>query len=50
MLALGSVRALIIESVAMNKIQFDLYGFLTTIVLNDLNTSGKILQFIHFYK
>ena len=41
MLAVGSVRTLIVESIEENKIQLDLNGFLTNVVLADLNMSGK---------
>ena len=40
MLALGSIRNLIIESVKKEKIQFDLQGILQTVVLADLNQNG----------
>jgi hypothetical protein len=39
MLALGSIRTLIIDKVKENKIQFDIPGFLSSVVLQDLNLS-----------
>ena len=41
MLALGSVRPLILESVTSQKTDYDLVGFLQTVVLVDLNQNGK---------
>ena len=41
MLAVGSVRTLIVESIEENKVQLDLNGFLTNVVLADLNMSGE---------
>ena len=40
MLALGSVRPLILESVTSHKTDYDLTGFLQTVVLADLNQNG----------
>ncbi|XP_060701629.1 importin-9 [Hemiscyllium ocellatum] len=39
MLALGSVKNIITESVKNGRIQFDMHGFLTNVVLVDLNLS-----------
>ncbi|XP_072419609.1 importin-9 [Chiloscyllium punctatum] len=39
MLALGSVKNIIAESVKNGRIQFDMHGFLTNVVLVDLNLS-----------
>ena len=41
MFAVGSVRTLIVESIEENKIQLDLNGFLTNVVLDDLNMPGE---------
>ena len=40
MLALGSVRPLILESVTSHQTDYDLTGFLQTVVLADLNQNG----------
>ncbi|XP_042197978.1 importin-9 isoform X3 [Callorhinchus milii] len=40
MLALGSVKSAITENVKDGRIQFDVHGFLTSVVLADLNLSG----------
>ena len=42
MFAIGSVRTLLIESIEENKIELDMNGFLTNVVLADLNMSGKV--------
>lgn len=42
MLALGSVKSLITDSVKNGRIHFDMHGFLTSVVLADLNLSGTI--------
>uniref|UniRef100_A0A8C0HA38 Importin 9 n=1 Tax=Chelonoidis abingdonii TaxID=106734 RepID=A0A8C0HA38_CHEAB len=39
MLALGSVKSVITDSVKNGRIQFDMHGFLTNVVLADLNLS-----------
>ena len=44
MLAMGSVRTLIMESAAAHKIQFDINAFLTSVILADLNLSGKYIR------
>lgn len=40
MLALGSVKALITDSVKSGRVHFDMHGFLTSVILADLNLSG----------
>lgn len=40
MLALGSVKSIITDSVKNGRIHFDMHGFLTNVVLADLNLSG----------
>lgn len=40
MLALGSVKAIITDSVKNGRIHFDMHGFLTNVILADLNLSG----------
>ena len=40
MLALGSVKSIITDSVKSGRIPFDMHGFLTGVVLADLNLSG----------
>ncbi len=40
MFAIGSVRTLIIENITKKKIELDLDGFLTNVVLGDLNMAG----------
>lgn len=39
MLALGSVKSIITDSVKSGRIQFDMHGFLSSVVLADLNLS-----------
>ncbi|XP_053312848.1 importin-9 [Spea bombifrons] len=39
MLALGSVKSVLTEGVQSGQVQFDMSGFLTGIILSDLNTS-----------
>ena len=41
MLALGSVKSIITDSVKNGRIPFDMHGFLTNVVLADLNLSGR---------
>lgn len=41
MLALGSVKAIITDSVKNGRVQFDMHGFLTSVVLADLSLSGR---------
>ena len=43
MLAMGSVRPLILESVTKQKVDYDLVAFLQTVVLADLNQNGTTL-------
>ena len=40
MLALGSVKSIVTDSVKSGRIPFDRHGFLTGVVLADLNLSG----------
>lgn len=40
MLALGSVKSIITDSVKNGRIHFDMHGFLTSVILADLNLSG----------
>jgi hypothetical protein len=40
MLALGSVKSIITDSVKNGRIHFDMHGFLTNVILVDLNLSG----------
>lgn len=40
MLALGSVKSVIIDGVQSGRVQFDMPGFLTGVILADLNLSG----------
>lgn len=40
MLALGSVKSIITDSVKSGRIHFDMHGFLTNVILADLNLSG----------
>ena len=40
MLALGSVKSIITDSVKSGRIPFDMHDFLTGVVLADLNLSG----------
>lgn len=40
MLALGSVKSIITDSVKNGRIHFDMHGFLTNVILADLNLSG----------
>ncbi|PKU32895.1 hypothetical protein llap_16801 [Limosa lapponica baueri] len=42
MLALGSVKSIITDSVKNGRIHFDMHGFLTNVVLADLNLSGTL--------
>lgn len=41
MLALGSVKSIITESVKNGRIQFDMHGFLASVVLADLNLASR---------
>ncbi|MGH0188478.1 UNVERIFIED_CONTAM: hypothetical protein FKN15_029839 [Acipenser sinensis] len=41
MLALGSVKSIITENVKTGRIQFDMHGFLTSVILADLNLSDE---------
>ena len=41
MLCMGSVRNLIIETVKSGKVQFDVAGFLESVVLADMNVTGR---------
>ncbi|XP_072336822.1 importin-9 isoform X3 [Scyliorhinus torazame] len=43
MLALGSVKNVITESLKNGRIQFDMHGFLTNVVLVDLNLSDPVV-------
>jgi len=43
MLAMGSVVTLIVEYVQTGKIQFDVMGFLQSVVLDDMNYSGRYM-------
>ncbi|MBN3307016.1 IPO9 protein, partial [Amia calva] len=40
MLALGSVKSIITENVKSGRVQFDMHGFLTNVILSDLNLSA----------
>lgn len=40
MLALGSVKSIITDSVKNGRVHFDMHGFLTGVILADLNLSG----------
>ncbi|XP_006628350.1 importin-9 [Lepisosteus oculatus] len=40
MLALGSVKSIITENVKNGRVQFDMHGFLTNVILSDLNLSA----------
>lgn len=48
MLAMGSVKALVIDAIQKGKVQFDVTGFLQSVVLDDMNYSGKNIMHIHF--
>ncbi|GFT94809.1 importin-9 [Nephila pilipes] len=41
MLALGSIKDLIISGIKGNSLQFDMSGFIHSVVLEDLNTAGE---------
>lgn len=41
MLAVGSVKSLIIDKASKGKLAFDVQSFLTTVVLNDLKSGGR---------
>ena len=41
MLCMGSVRNLVIDTVKSGKVQFDILGFLESVVLADMNVTGK---------
>lgn len=43
MLALGSVKTIITENVKNGRIQFDMHGFLASVILADLNLTGEVL-------
>lgn len=40
MLALGSVKSILTDSVKSGRVHFDMHGFLTSVVLADLNLAG----------
>lgn len=44
MLALGSVKTIITENVKNGRIQFDMHGFLASVILADLNLAGESLN------
>lgn len=41
MLALGSVKSVLTDSVKNGRAHFDMHGFLTGVVLADLNLAGR---------
>lgn len=41
MLAMGSVQQMIVEALQQGKVQFNLPGFLQSVVLEDMNLSGE---------
>lgn len=41
MLALGSVKSVLTDSVKNGRAHFDMHGFLTSVVLADLNLAGR---------
>ena len=41
MLCMGSVRNLVIDTVKSGKVQFDILAFLESVVLADMNVTGK---------
>ena len=41
MLCMGSVHNLVIETVKSGKVQFDVSGFLESVVLADMNVTGE---------
>ena len=43
MLCMGSVRNLVIETVKSGSVQFDVSGFLESVVLADMNATGKFV-------
>lgn len=45
MLALGSVKTIITENVKNGRIQFDMHGFLASVILADLNLTGEVFFF-----
>lgn len=42
MLALGSLKDLIIQKIRENCLQFDITGFIRNVVVEDLNSTGNI--------
>ena len=44
MLAMGSVQQMIVEALQLGKVQFNLPGFLQSVVLEDMNLSGERAQ------
>lgn len=44
MLALGSVKSILTDSVKSGRVHFDMHGFLTSVVLADLNLAGMAPQ------
>lgn len=44
MLALGSVKSVLTDSVKSGRVHFDMHGFLTSVVLADLNLAGMAPQ------
>lgn len=47
MLAMGSVQQMVLEAIQKGKVQFYLTGFLQSVVLDDMNFSGKCQSFIY---
>lgn len=50
MLALGSLKDLIIQKIQENCLQFDITGFIRNVVVEDLNSTGKKLIHIIYKK
>lgn len=46
MLAMGCIKALIIEKVANGKVSIDMTSFLTQVVLADLREPGNLIFFL----
>lgn len=44
LLALGSVKSILTEGVQSGRVQFDMPGFLTGVILSDLNLSGMFID------
>jgi hypothetical protein len=50
LLAMGSVKTLLLDSVSNGKLQFDVPKFLTVVVLNDMAIPGTLDYYLNFFQ